>query len=69
MEKLFKTTPSSKTLDELINNQWSCNDMTGLGYKEKFEKESSPSMTTKEDGYAKSTKQVDLPSRSRDQDS
>ena len=26
-------------------------------------------MTTKEDGYAKSTKQVDLPARSRDQDS
>eukprot|EP00253_Pinus_taeda_P003186 PITA_03186 len=60
---------SSKNLDELINNQRSCNDKTGLGYKEKIEKESSPSMTTKEDGYPKSTKQVDLPARSRDQDS
>lgn len=59
----------SRTLDELINNQRSCNDKSGLDYKEKIEKESSPSMTTKEDGYAKSTKQVDLVARSRNQDS
>ena len=59
-------TNNSKNLDELINNQWSCNDKTGLGYKEKFKKESSPSMTTKEDGYAK---RVDPPAKSRYQDS
>lgn len=60
---------SSKTSDELISNQRSCSDKTGLGYKEKFEKKSSPSMKTKEDGYAKSTRKVDLTARSRDQDS
>ena len=62
-------TNSSKALEEIINNQRSNSDKTGLGYKENFEKEPSPYMTTKEDGYAKSNKQVDLPANSRDQDS
>ena len=70
MEKIFKTqTNNSKALEEIIKNQRSNSDKTGLGYKEKFEKEPSPSMTTKEDGYAKSNKQVDLLANSIDQDS
>jgi len=60
---------SSNNLDELISNQRSCSDKTGLDYNEIFERESSSSLTTKEGGYAKSTKQVDLRARSRDQDS
>ena len=59
-------TNSSKALEEIINNQRSNSDKTGLGYKEKSEKEPSPSMTTKEYGYAKSNKKVDLPANSRD---
>lgn len=59
---------SSKTLDELISNQRAYNDKTGLGSKEKIEKKSSPLMAIKEDGYAKSTKQIGLSAKSRDQD-
>ena len=40
--------------------------MTSLGYKEKSEKEPSPSMTTEEDGYEKYNKHVDLLANSRD---
>ena len=58
---------SSNTLDKLINNQLSYRGKTGIGYKEKFEKNSSPSMTIKEDGYAKSTKKIDISAKSRDQ--
>ena len=46
-------TNSSKSLDELMRNQQSYSDKIGLGYKEKSEREACPSMTTKEDGYAK----------------
>ena len=70
MEKTLQNyTNSSKALEEIINNQQSNGNKTSLGYKENFEKEPSPSMTTKEDGYAKSNKRVDLPANLRDQKS
>ena len=40
----------------MINNKRSNRENIGLGYKEKYEKDPSPSMKKEEDGYEKYNK-------------
>ena len=69
-KKLFKTTPTAPRhwkKSSTINDQIVTRLL--LVTKKNLKRIQVDSMTTKEDGYEKYSKQVDLPANSRDQDS